>query len=80
VPDASDIRIRHADGGLEVFTVTKKVRVGLRLRGAEVAPSEALSLFAERGRGKAKSYDERPLFPGTGEEEAAALMERLLAG
>jgi len=76
------VRIRHADG-LEVYGTLPKggerVRVGFVLRG-DVSPSEALSLFVERGRGKTVSRDERQVFSGTGEAEVIALLERLLAG
>jgi hypothetical protein len=53
--------------------------VGFLLRGGDVSPSEALSLFVETGRGKTRSLDERLVLPGTGEVEAAALLERLLS-
>lgn len=69
------VRIHQREDRLEVFGMVERARVGFALGGAEVSPSEALTLFVERKR----TREERPLFPGTGEAEATALLGRLLA-
>lgn len=54
------------------------VRVGFTLRGPGVAPSEALGLFVETGRGQARTTSRRSVPPGAGERQTAALLGRLL--
>jgi hypothetical protein len=76
------IRIRHRTE-LEVYgslrVGSESVRVGFTLRGGDTSPSEALSLFVETGRGRARVRDERVLYAGTEAPEAIAMLERLLA-
>lgn len=82
--DAAIGRIRIRRGAeLEVYGRGRhrgaQVRIGFLLRGRDAAPSEALSLFVETGRGAAKSVSRRSLPPGAGERETIALLRRLLA-
>lgn len=55
------------------------LRVGFRLRGPEASPSEALTLFAETGRGSMKSSSTCRVPPGADERRTGALFRRLLA-
>jgi hypothetical protein len=55
------------------------VRVGILLRGPPTPPAEALRVFVEMGRGKAKTMLERALPPGAREQDAAAALRSLLA-
>ncbi len=74
------IRIRRRDG-LEVYGTlrlrSENVRVGFLLRG-DAPPTEAVSLFVERGRAAARASDHRIVYAGTEAPEAVALLERLL--
>ncbi len=81
------VRIRRnaREGGVEVHgrarLGTTSVRVGFRLRGAETAPAQALSLFVETGRGggaSGKSIVRRAVPAGAGEKETVARLRRLL--
>ena len=78
------IQIRRAPGrDLEVYGRGRlggaTIRVGFSLRGPQIAPAEALSLFVETGRGKTASTSQRIVPPGAGERETARLLGRLLA-
>lgn len=55
------------------------VRVGFSLRGPEIAPAKALSLFVEVGRGKARTVTRAPVPAGADEQASAAILRRLLA-
>jgi hypothetical protein len=83
------IRIRRRaseDGGedLEVFSSGRfdgaPVRVGFALRGATVAPGDAVRLFVETGRGRTRETSFRHLPPGADETQARAVLRRLLKG
>lgn len=55
------------------------IRVGFALRGPEVAPAKALSLFVEVGRGKARTVTRAQVPAGAEEPKCAAILRRLLA-
>jgi len=76
------VRIRRR-GALEVYTSTQidggPARIGFELRGPEVSPSGALSLFVETGRGKARMTRKKTVPPGASERQAGRLLAQLLA-
>ena len=76
------VRIRRR-GDLEVHARGRfagaPVRVGFSLRGPEIAPERALSLFVETGRGTTKETARRVVPAGASERTTGALLRRLLA-
>jgi 2OG-Fe(II) oxygenase superfamily len=80
--EIGSIRIRRR-GGLVVYGRARiesaPVRIGFQLAGPEVAPTSALSLFVEAGRGHAKSTSRSVVPPGAEESETVAVLRRLLA-
>jgi hypothetical protein len=80
-PALGAIRVRQREG-LEVYgtlpgAITR--RVGFRIRGG-VSPSEAVSLFVERGRGAGRVHEERVVYAGMEVRDAVSLLARMLAG